>query len=122
LGYLATIGADNTPRVRPVFVKDVYGDDLYFHTLSTTRKVAEMASNPHVEVVWAEMQAMSQVRIRGTAAVVEDEATKERFLADNPMATQMLPEEARPLVRLYKVHPQTVEWAQGPVPYSQVDW
>ena len=43
-GYLATVGADGAPRVRPIGITTVYGDDLYFFTFSTTRKVVPMAT------------------------------------------------------------------------------
>jgi uncharacterized pyridoxamine 5'-phosphate oxidase family protein len=121
-GYLATVGADSAPRVRPVSIKDVYGDDLYFFTFSTTRKVAEMEANPQVEVVWAKLEETSQVRIRGKAVVVKDEATHKRFLEDNPMATKILPAGAQHLFRLYKIQPEKVEMAKGLVPYTEIAW
>jgi uncharacterized pyridoxamine 5'-phosphate oxidase family protein len=52
-GYLATVGADNAPRVRPVGMYTVYGDALYFFTLANTRKTAEIDNHPQVEVVWS---------------------------------------------------------------------
>ncbi|MBC8448535.1 MAG: pyridoxamine 5'-phosphate oxidase family protein [Chloroflexi bacterium] len=121
-GYLATVGSDNAPRVRPVSIKDVYGDDLYFFTFSTTRKVAEMAANPQVEVVWAKEEETSQVRIKGKAVVVKDEAIQKRFLEDNPIAARILPEAAQHLFRLYKVQPENVWIARGLVPYTEVAW
>ena len=33
-GYLATAGADNVPHVRPIGIYNVYGDGLYWFTLS----------------------------------------------------------------------------------------
>jgi uncharacterized pyridoxamine 5'-phosphate oxidase family protein len=121
-GYLATVGADNAPRVRPVSIKDVYDDDVYFFTFSTTRKVAEMEANSQVEVVWSKLKGMSQVRIRGKAVVVEDAAIHKRFLEDNPMASKILPEGAQHLFRLYKIQPEKVEMAKGLVPYTEVAW
>ena len=121
-GYLATVGADNAPRVRPVSIKDVYGDDLYFFTFSTTRKVAEMEANPQVEVVWSKLEETSQVRIRGKAVVVKDEAIHTRFLEDNPIATKILPPGAQHLFRLYKIQPEKVEMAKGLVPYTEIAW
>ena len=121
-GYLATVGADNAPRVRPVSIKDVYGDDLYFFTFSTTRKVAEMEANPQVEVVWSKLEEASQVRIRGKAVVVKDEAIHKRFLEDNPIATKILPAGVQHLFRLYKIQPDKVEVAKGLVPYTEITW
>jgi len=121
-GYLATVGADNAPRVRPISIKDVYGDDLYFFTFATTRKVAEIAANPQVEVVWAKEAELSQVRIEGKAEVVEDPAVEQRFRQDNPMIAKILPEGAQHLFRLYKVKPEKVYVAEGMVPYVEIAW
>ena len=121
-GYLATVGADNAPRVRPISIKDVYGDDLYFFTFANTRKVAEIAINPQVEVVWAKEAELSQVRIEGKAEVVEDPAVEQRFRQDNPMIAKILPEGAQHLFRLYKVKPEKVYVAEGMVPYVEIAW
>jgi uncharacterized pyridoxamine 5'-phosphate oxidase family protein len=121
-GYLATVGADGAPRVRPVGIKNIYGDDLYFFTFSTTRKVAEMEANPQVQVVWSKLAEISQVRISGKATVVEDQAMQQRFREDNPIVAKLLPEGAQHLFRLYKIQPEKVEMAQGLVPYTEIAW
>ena len=96
-GYLATIGADNTPSVRPLGIYNIYGDDIYFFTFSNLPKCDEIAANPNVEVVWAKLDKISQVRIKGKASVVDDEAMKKQFIDDNPMVNQVLPKEAQHL-------------------------
>jgi uncharacterized pyridoxamine 5'-phosphate oxidase family protein len=121
-GYLATLGADNAPRVRPIGIYNVYGDDLYFFTFSNTRKVAEMDSNPYVEVAWSKLEEQSQVRIRGKVAVVEDERIQQRFREDNPVVAKLLPEGAQHLFRLYRLQPKNVEMAKGLVPYTKIAW
>ena len=121
-GYLATAGADSAPRVRPIGIYTVYGDDLYWFTLSNTRKVAEIEANPQVEVVWSKLEEQSQVRISGEVAVVEDEAMQQRFREDNPIVANLLPEAARHLFRLYKLQPKKVYMAKGMVPYTEVAW
>ena len=123
IGYLATIDTDNKPQVRPVAMDTFYGDDLYFFTFCTTRKVAEMAAHPQVEVVWVSMEAnMTQVRLSGRAAVVTDEAVKQRFKDDNPKVAELLPPGAEQLFQLYKVTPEKVEVAEGLVPYEVIAW
>jgi uncharacterized pyridoxamine 5'-phosphate oxidase family protein len=122
IGYLATVSADSTPRVRPISIHTIYDGELYFFTFSNTRKVAEMEANPQVEVVWTRMQDLSQVRIRGKANVVEDEAVNKRFKEDDPKAASMLPPGTEHLFRLYKIKPEKVEAAEGLVPYKEVAW
>ena len=121
-GYLATVGADNAPRVRPVCIYTVYGDSLYFFTTSNTRKVAEIDSNPRVEVVWSKLEEQSQVRISGQMVAEDDEAIIQQFKADNPIVAQLLPEAAMPLFRLYRLQPEKVYWARGMVPYTEIAW
>ena len=121
-GYLATTGPDRGPRVRPVGIKDVYGDDVCFFTFANTRKVAEIAADPRVEVVWAKEEELSQVRIVGVAEAVDDPAAQQRFREDNPSVGQILPLGADHLFLLYKIKPQGVYAAPGLVPYTQVPW
>jgi uncharacterized pyridoxamine 5'-phosphate oxidase family protein len=122
IGYLATVGADGAPRVRPIGMHTVYDDSLYFFTFSTTRKVAEIDSHPQVEVVWCKLEENSQARIRGKMFVEEDEAIQERFKQDNPMVAQMIPQGAEHLFRLYRLEPEVVEMATGLVPYTVIEW
>ncbi len=121
-GYLATVDGDGTPRVRPVGIHTVYGDQIYFFTFGATRKVAEIEHIPQVEVVWCKLQEQSQVRIRGQMTVEEDAAIQQQFKADNPIVAQMLPEAAQHLFRLYKLQPDVVEMAEGMVPYTEIPW
>jgi uncharacterized pyridoxamine 5'-phosphate oxidase family protein len=120
--YLATVGADNGPRVRPVGTKTIYGDDLYFFTFSSTRKVAEIENNPQVEVVWSRPGTMSQVRIRGRLAVEQDPTIQQRFKDDNPMVAKLLPAGAEHLFLLYRLRPEKVEMARTLGPYTEVVW
>jgi uncharacterized pyridoxamine 5'-phosphate oxidase family protein len=120
--YLATVGADDAPRVRPVAIYNVYGDDLYFFTFRNTRKVAEITNNPHVEVVWSKLEEQSQVRIRGKVVEEEDEGVRQRFREDNPMVAQLLREAPQHLFLLYKLCPEKVEMSAGLVPYTEVAW
>ena len=121
-GYLATVGADNAPHVRPIGIYNIYDDDLYWFTLSNTRKVAEIEANPQVEVVWSKLEEQSQVRISGKTTVVTDEAIQQQFRQDNPIITKLIPEVAQPLVQIYKLTPEKVYMTKGMVPYTEVAW
>lgn len=120
--YLATVGADSQPRVRPVGMKTIYGNSLYFFTFGNTRKVAEIEGNPQVEVVWSKPGTMSQVRMRGTLEVEQDPAIQQRFKGDNPMVSKLLPQGAEHLFLLYRLRPEQVEMARTLGPYTEVAW
>ena len=121
-GYLATVDADNAPCVRPIGMDTVYGDGIYFFTFNTTRKANEIAANPAVEVVWCKPQELSQVRVRGNAAPVTDEATIKRFKDDNPIVAKIVPPPAEPMFALYKITPSKVYMTKGLSPYEEVAW
>jgi uncharacterized pyridoxamine 5'-phosphate oxidase family protein len=121
-GYLATIGSDNTPNVRPLGIDTIYGSDIYFFTFSTTGKVADIEANQYVQVVWAKLEELSQVRIKGKASIVKDEATQKKFREDNPMVAKLLSEATENLFLLYKIQPEKVEIAKGLVPYTEIAW
>ncbi|MBN1260144.1 MAG: pyridoxamine 5'-phosphate oxidase family protein [Anaerolineae bacterium] len=121
-GYLATIGPDNAPRVRPVGAYTVYGDALYFFTFKMTRKVTEITAHPQAEIAWARLNDNAQVRMRGALSLEEDPDVQARFKADNPMVAQMLPPGADQLFALFKLEPEVVEAVIGLKPYNQVTW
>jgi uncharacterized pyridoxamine 5'-phosphate oxidase family protein len=121
-GYVATHDLDSGVSVRPVAIDTIYGRDLFFFTFATTPKVRQIAANPHVSVVWADVSALTQVRVKGTAYVEEDPAVITRFKDDNPMVDTMLPPGTEGLFVLFRVQPELVQAAQGLVPYETVDW
>lgn len=121
-GYLATIGMDNQPRVRPIGIHTVFDQCLYFFTFSNTRKVTELENNSQVEVVWSKLEERSQVRIRGKVSEETSELIQQQFKAANPMVSKILPLEAQHLFRLYRLRPDRVESADGLVPYTMVAW
>jgi uncharacterized pyridoxamine 5'-phosphate oxidase family protein len=123
IGHLATIGLDNAPRVRPVGASIFYGDDVYFFTLSTRGKHAEMQANPQVEIVWFTFEDETQVHIRGKASLVTDEALRQRFREQVGVIDKLVPEELRPYYVLYKVHPEKVEMSKGfATSYTEIPW
>ena len=65
---------------------------------------------------------LSQVRIRGKAAPVKDEAVIKRFKDDNPMVAKIVPPPAEPMFALYKITPTKVYMTKGLAPYEEVDW
>ena len=123
IGHLATVGLDGKPRVRPVGAGVFYGDDVYFFTLSTRNKHAEMQANPDVEIVWFTFGDGIQVHIKGKAVLVEDEALRRRFREQVGVIDQLVPEDLRQFYVLYKIQPEKVEMSQGfATGYVEIPW
>ncbi|MGO4434277.1 pyridoxamine 5'-phosphate oxidase family protein [Paenarthrobacter sp. RAF9] len=80
LGFLGTTGADGGPRVRAVIVREVdrAAGRLMVATNSLSRKVAEIDHQQRVALTVYDDDRGVQLRIRGDAAVVEDEKERRR--------------------------------------------
>lgn len=123
IGHLATIGLDNKPHVRPVGAGVFYGDDIYFFTLSTRNKHAEMQANPDVEIVWYSFEGEVQVHIKGKAFLVEDEKLRKKFREQVGVIDRIVPEDLRQYYVLYRIHPEKVEYSKGfVITYTEIPW
>ncbi|MCF3138337.1 pyridoxamine 5'-phosphate oxidase family protein [Paenarthrobacter sp. AR 02] len=80
LGFLGTTGADGGPRVRAVIVREVdrAAGRLMVATNTLSRKVAEIDHQPRVALTFYDDDRGVQLRIRGDAAVVDDEKERRR--------------------------------------------
>ena len=113
-GDLATIcPVENSPRVRPVcaFLQDDLSILIPSH--SQTRKIEELRANPKVEICFVDAEHW-QVRVAGTAVVVEDASVKKKL-----METMLSPQlwrgffpdgETDERFVLYRIQPRSFEW------------
>lgn len=76
---LATVDADGQPSARIMLLKGVSADGFVFFTDHRSRKGVELASNPAVALVfhWGELER--QVRVRGTAAIIDAAETADYY-------------------------------------------
>jgi uncharacterized pyridoxamine 5'-phosphate oxidase family protein len=121
-GYLATRGTSRTPRIRPVGIKSVSGNDVYLVAVNNARKGNELTTERQVEVVWTQQGTDKQVRIRGQVVAADEAEVARRFREDNPHVARMLPSGAEPFFRLYRLSPEKVETSVGLTPYTEAAW
>ena len=70
---LATIGIDNTPRVRTVVFRGWSEDyEMEIYTDKRSQKCNELALNDNVEICWFFSKSKCQFRFRGTSRIVLD--------------------------------------------------
>jgi general stress protein 26 len=74
VGWLATAGEVGA-RVRPMGAKWIGERELWFHTVTGTRKIAQIDANPEVEVCFRD-ERWNHVRIAGCAHVSRNDADK----------------------------------------------
>lgn len=78
---LATVSADAKPSARIVLLKEFSADGFVFYTNSLSRKGTELASNPHVALIFYWMPLKRQIRIEGTASYVSDDEADAYFMS-----------------------------------------
>ncbi len=121
VGYLATSDKDSQPYVRPVDMKTVYGDDIYFSTFITADKIKQIEQCNKVEAIF--VQNYTQLRIIGTAELIKDESTRQKFLADNKGIADMLENGDSSSLLIYRIIPKTVRYMGGDDnTYTLVSW
>jgi len=97
--YLATIGTDGKPKVRPFQFKLEHGGKLYFSTLSDKQIYKEITENPWVEFC-ACGENWTWLRFSGRVVFSQDLSIKRRIF-----------EEAIPLIRSFYQTPDNPKFA-----------
>jgi len=113
--FLATIGLDGQPRVRPVSpVRVEAGFVIYVANLRRYGKTEEIAAEPRVELCYLD-EAHDQVRITAVAEIVSDPAVLASIWEENPLLRRYLGTPDNPELIIYRCVPVRVrhmrEWA-----------
>ena len=102
------------PRLRPVSPVGVKGFTVYVASLRSSHKTQELAENPAVELCYLD-DGHDQVRIEGTAELVQDDVTRREIWDRNPLLRSFLVSIDNPEFMLYRIRPERVrfmrEWA-----------
>ena len=110
---LASIDGEQ-PRLRPVSPVRTDGFVVYVANLRQYHKTAEIAANPRVELCYMD-PGHDQVRITGTAEIVDDRPLLEEIWKENPLLQQYLGSIDNPDLIVYRIRPSRVrymrEWA-----------
>ncbi|HMF15742.1 MAG TPA: pyridoxamine 5'-phosphate oxidase family protein [Gemmataceae bacterium] len=111
--YLATMDGDQ-PRLRPVSPVKTDRFTVYVANLRSYHKTIEIQANPKVELCYLS-DHHDQVRITGTAEVVNDRALLQEIWDTNPLLRQYLGKIDNPELIVYRIVPARVrfmkEWA-----------
>lgn len=112
---LATVDAENQPRVRPVSPVKVERDfTIYVANLRAYKKTEEIAANQRVELAYLDSRH-DQVRVTGVAKVEEDEVVLQEIWDANPLLKQYLGTIDNPELIVYRIEPNHVrfmrEWS-----------
>lgn len=82
LGFVATVCPDGTPNLSPKGMTAVWDDDhLVFANIRSPGTLANLRSNPSIEVNVVDPFARKGYRFKGVASVLEEGAEYERAMA-----------------------------------------
>lgn len=81
-GVLATAAPDGKPHARLVYYTADDSFNVYFITLAHTRKVGDIARNPHAAFVVSEPEPPRTLQIEGSVTDLTDTATLDPLLTD----------------------------------------
>jgi pyridoxamine 5'-phosphate oxidase len=119
---LATAGADGRPSARHVLVKGVDRNGFVFYTNYTSRKAAQLETNPYAALVFAWAPLLRQVVVEGRVSRVSPEIS-DAYFATRPRASQLgawASPQSRPVPSRAALDEAfaTLEarYAEGPVP------
>ena len=102
------------PRVRPISPVRTDGFTVYVANLKNYGKTAEIAANPNVELCYLD-EDHNQVRITGTAEIVDDRKLLEEIWNTNKLLQHYLGSLDNPQLVVYRINPSRVrfmlEWA-----------
>ena len=87
---LATAGADGSPSLRTVLLKDVDAGGFVFYTNTESHKGAQLAVNPRVALLflWKQLRLQVQVKVEGIARPVSS-AEADAYFASRPRMSQI---------------------------------
>src|SRR3954451_13667172 len=85
---LSTVGADGAPSSRLVLCKSADVRDFAFYTNYASRKGSELAAEPLVSLLFPWHSLGRQIRIEGTASVIDAEES-DHYFATRPRGAQL---------------------------------
>lgn len=100
--HLATVESGE-PRVRGMMMYRADESGLLFHTGTGKDLFREIRANPAVEICFNDLQSGIQVRIRGRARVIEDQALKEEIVEHRDFMKPWIQEHGYGLLGVFLV-------------------
>jgi pyridoxamine 5'-phosphate oxidase len=119
-----TVGEAGRPSVRTVSLKRVEEDALVFTSALWTRKVREIAANPHVALLFGWPAVGRQVHVAGRAAVAERELAVALF-EERDQANRLqtvLSRQGEPIDSVQPLRARHARLMSSAPPQCPLDW
>jgi uncharacterized pyridoxamine 5'-phosphate oxidase family protein len=104
--YIATVDADNRPRVRPFGIALSFNGHLWFCTNNQKKFYAQIQNNPYVEVCSFNSKEGAWVRVSGKAILANELAVKQKIFEVAPNIGQLYQSPENPIFTVFYVEGQ----------------
>jgi uncharacterized pyridoxamine 5'-phosphate oxidase family protein len=101
--YLATVDANNHPRVRPFGLALAFNDHLWFCTNNQKKVYAEIQKNPYVEVCSYNSKEGEWIRISGKAVLADELAVKQKIFETSPAIGSIYQSPENPVFTIFYI-------------------
>lgn len=108
---LSTVDGEGFPRSRTVLLSEFDGERLYFHTDAESRKVADLAANPRVSLVFLWPAFTRQLVVQGMAERADDAEIARAYARRSPYLRQLAWQNTEDFAALSRVEREAA-WAR----------
>jgi len=122
IAWMATVEGDQ-PRVRAMGISKADEDGIIIQTWTIKDIHNQVVSNPKIELCFNDLKGGTQVRVSGTAEIIEDIKTKEKVVEERPFMKPTVEQHGIDVVALYRLKGKATAWtmAQNFDPKEYVD-
>jgi uncharacterized pyridoxamine 5'-phosphate oxidase family protein len=116
-GVLATVSPDGKPHARLLYYTSDESFNIYFITLASTRKVADMKANPHVAFTVSTVDMPQALQLEGTVTDLTETATNDPLIV--AFIQKLIPKKPygiplehldTAVIRIFKITPDWVRF------------
>ncbi len=100
--HLATVDGDK-PHVRGILIYHADENGIIFHTGSMKDLYKQLSVNPNVELCFNDLRENIQIRVSGTATLVEDEELKKQIVANREFLKPWIEERGYDMLAVFIV-------------------
>ena len=110
--HLATTEG-NQPRVRGMLICKADQEGILFQTADSKDLWNQIEGNPKVEICFNDFQTGLQIRVTGTAEVVEDQGLKEEIVGKRSFLKPAVEKRGYQMIKLFRVRKgRTLVWTR----------
>ena len=120
--WMATVEGDQ-PRVRAMGIPKADENGIIIQTWTIKDVHQQVVDNPKMELCFNDLKGGVQVRVSGTAEIIDDVGAKEKMVEERPFMKPTVEKHGIDVVALYRLKGKATVWtmAQNFEPKEYID-